>query len=568
MKHYRILQTVCALSAALLLLAACSQNDTAADNALPEGEYPMTFTAAMDGLTATRVTTGNTWEGTEEVAMQIGEDVKKYKVASNGNLSSDAPFYWQSTTEEKTVSAWYPYTDTKPTTFTVQSDQSGTGYQASDLIYAASQTVLYSGNKNLTFKHLSVNVVANLKAGDGVTEDEVKNASVSIVNQALQSGTITNGTAADGTTVWNVEQVTPGSTIIAANELAAATGFQKSVQALLVPQQMMSKQFIRVTVGGNYYYYTPENATDANLEAGTQYTYAITVTKNGLTVTASGAAAWTGKGTGTEVTSKVPETGFAAADLKIGDYYYSDGSWSDGGYREYTDNTTATLPIMPVLTDASGNTRTVIGIVFWVGDATAKDETLKADHESCTHGLVVALKDASEGTTWQNPYTSVHSWLNSHTSGFLSVASDTDANAPLNNIQGYNNTKAIEAFNDANSGYVVQAVQKAVDYRNAAPAPATSSDWYLPSEKELTLLCRGDVDNIWDNNSGGTANRDLINSKLSSINSVATIISSAGYWSSTEYGDYDAFYVLFDYGGVYYNRKNYTYYSVRCVLAF
>lgn len=213
-----------------------------------------------------------------------------------------------------------------------------------------------------------------------------------------------------------------------------------------------------------------------------------------------------------------------------------------------------------------------IGIVFWVGDATQKDQTLRSDHPDCTHGLVVALNDvAGETAVWQSSssYSSVQGWLdNNRNDVYLSVASGTGSNDPLNNIQGYNNTKAIEKFNAANNGNIVQAVVKVDDYRKKVLVPDNSSKWYLPSEKELTLLCGKDVNNIWSNNSGGTtANKNLINSKLSSISSVATTISSAYYWSSTEYSASDAFSVYFGSGYVNNDNKYYAY-RVRCVLAF
>lgn len=233
--------------------------------------------------------------------------------------------------------------------------------------------------------------------------------------------------------------------------------------------------------------------------------------------------------------------------LAVGDFYYSDGSICPGD---------------------AGNppSEGCIGLVFWLGDATAKDKTLAADHSDCTHGLVVALTDASESTVWQNPYVSVQDWLNSNrNSEFLAVKSGTNSSDPLNNIQGYNNTKAIEAFNADNSGNIVQAVETVVAYRDQVKAPGNSSDWYLPSEKELTLLCGREVDNIYGNNSGGTANRDLINEKISSISGAAPM--SANYWSSTKDSYDGAFYVYFVDGYVSYDFKNDTY-RVRCALAF
>lgn len=241
--------------------------------------------------------------------------------------------------------------------------------------------------------------------------------------------------------------------------------------------------------------------------------------------------------------------------LTVGDFYMKDGSLLAGS-----------------TTQLSNEQKTdVVGIVFWVGDATKKDKKLESDHPDCTHGLVVALNDVEGGTAvWQNPSSSVQSWLNSNRSSvYLSVASGYASSDPLNNIQGYNNTKAIEDFNAANGGNLVQAVVKVDDYRKRVHVPNNSSQWYLPSEKELTLLCGKDVNNIWSNNSDGTANKDLINGKLSSISSVATEILSTEYWSSTEASDNsgNAFYVFFVSGNVSNYSKGATS-RVRCVLAF
>ena len=247
--------------------------------------------------------------------------------------------------------------------------------------------------------------------------------------------------------------------------------------------------------------------------------------------------------------------------LQVGDFYMNDGSLLAGSTATLTDAQKAAC----------------VGVVFWVGDATAKDKTLKADHESCTHGLVVALKNAiDKQTVWQNPYTSVQDWLNGNQSGkFLSVVSNTGANEPLNNIQGYNNTKAIEAFNDnyTDESYVVQAVQKVVDYRNQVPAPGSSSGWYLPSAKELSLLCGKDVDNIYSN--VGTDMRDFLNGTNGPFQKLGDTkgIKYYFYLSSTESSYYSdsnsAFSVYFDDGNVGSSNKNDgDGRRVRCVLAF
>lgn len=59
---------------------------------------------------------------------------------------------------------------------------------------------------------------------------------------------------------------------------------------------------------------------------------------------------------------------FTADELKIGDYFYSDGTWSDGGLRKrYDDGSVAIAEPKPapvMVNPATGAGRAVVGIVF------------------------------------------------------------------------------------------------------------------------------------------------------------------------------------------------------------
>lgn len=287
--------------ACLALFVSCgdlTDNDTG-DTPLPGGKYPMAFTAAVDGPAQTRATTDNSWAGGEEVAVQVGSEVKKYTAAAGGNLTATDPFYWQNT-KGISVTAWYPYLNQHPTTWTVQADQSGDGYQQSDMLYA-SQLVRFQ-SPGLTFKHLPAKVIINLKHGDGPAADDITNATVSIVSQNLTSGNINSG--------WTMEQAATGSDVITPNKLTGvASGYQLSMQALLVPQQMQGQKFIQVVLNdGTTYYYTPGNS-DADLKSGKVYIYAITVKNGNLTATPQTITAWTDNKNGQNITSFIPLQG-------------------------------------------------------------------------------------------------------------------------------------------------------------------------------------------------------------------------------------------------------------------
>lgn len=295
------------LYAGMLLFAASGCTDDAGtDNRLPAGKYPMTFTAALEGMTVTRATTDNSWTDGDEVAIQIGSEVKKYTVASDGSLSvasGGTPFYWQSTSDI-TVNAWYPYNGgSKPAdnALTVKAEQNkNNGYQASDYLEAVDATVTFA-DKQLAFKHRTAKVVVTLQMGEGITD--LNGASVTFVNQTGVEGS--------------------GSVVTPKAENA---GGVTTYTALLVPKQMQGNQFIKVILGDYSYFYTPTGVSEANLTAGQQHTYAITVKKTGLDVTAQPPSQWTGSeesvtGNAQTVTPGTDDTG---------------SSWGTGGEEAVT----------------------------------------------------------------------------------------------------------------------------------------------------------------------------------------------------------------------------------------
>lgn len=100
---------------AAIALAACTQDELAENTALPEGAYPLVFTAVQLPPTElqTRVADeGNTteWEDGDEIVVSMGgrQAIYTYK---GGTWSSDSPLYWENTTQQ-TVTAWYPVDET------------------------------------------------------------------------------------------------------------------------------------------------------------------------------------------------------------------------------------------------------------------------------------------------------------------------------------------------------------------------------------------------------------------------------------------------------------------------
>lgn len=243
-------------------------------------------------------------------------------------------------------------------------------------------------------------------------------------------------------------------------------------------------------------------------------------------------------------------------DPYIGDFYYSDGTFSSEPDFD----------------------KDVVGIIFWVGDPTKDDPILKKEHPECTHGLVISIEEEPEGQNWQKNWQAYNStigeWQNKNMPGeYKSVMNPMNQDDNLNIILGYNNTKVLEAFNAApeNSEWPVNIIGTLEAYREKVKLPEETSGWYIPSAKELSLLYSGDYDgNVLDIDNEGvpaTENKSKINYKLKML-PVSTEIGTLDYWASSERDKYMSFYVTMK-GWLMIGYKNYAnFHQVRYVFAF
>lgn len=128
MKKRHSIHLLLAAAALLLATAACTKDELADGNRLPEGQYPLEIAritlgveggeAQPWGTPATRVSefadgTGSVFDAGDPFTVQIiddGTETATYTVQDDGTATSDAPLYWTNTTPNRTVSAWYPAT--------------------------------------------------------------------------------------------------------------------------------------------------------------------------------------------------------------------------------------------------------------------------------------------------------------------------------------------------------------------------------------------------------------------------------------------------------------------------
>lgn len=223
----------------------------------------------------------------------------------------------------------------------------------------------------------------------------------------------------------------------------------------------------------------------------------------------------------------------------------------------------------------------VRGVVFWTenedGNATlASDLVMAGDYSNCTHGLIVSVKNIAS-VPWQNTADKVSTFQNNspiyapNGSSYKSIISGTGSTDPVNCIFGYQNTQILKAYNeqcaDANKVLPLSKLEEWIEGGNEAPENTTG--WYIPSAKELHMLSYKDVDNVGDYDNAGAETMTEVNQSIAKVNGDQL---SSACWSSTEYAsdyvefDY-AFAILFDYGFLSYDLKNYSS-NVRAVCAF
>ena len=331
--------------ALLLGLAACTQDELADDNRLPEGEYPvviratgLSVEATPQAAPSTRATVDGDWQGVTSVALKMGDAVKEYTVTASTDFKSatlsreNDPYYWTSR-DPITVSAWWPFDNadiTQMPAVKVAEDQSKLAdFQNSDFISAENRKVEFN-NPTLEFTHRTARVAIELKPGTGFTS--VAGATVSLVSLSADNG---NPTAIK---TYN------------------ASG--NTYEALTAPQTVVAgKPFIRVELGSGTFYFRPQN--NVVLAAGSRYKYTVKVNATGLTLDGCTIGDWADGGS---ESGEAEDLGYSIQNDGSYTVYNADGllAWNKAVQKDESINCTLTADI-----DLTGREWTRIGT--WPG---------------------------------------------------------------------------------------------------------------------------------------------------------------------------------------------------------
>ena len=188
--------------------------------------------------------------------------------------------------------------------------------------------------------------------------------------------------------------------------------------------------------------------------------------------------------------------------VKVGDFYYSDGTTSSS-------------------LEAG---KTVVGIVISRDNATSTDKKLPA---GCTHGVVLALGEGYG--MWSSSYDAgrVNSWATQN--GYENTTGTYYSNAHWayvrneygNKLLGYNNTSALKEY-IKNNGYTSGILDALAAYQIALPE--TASELYIPSIAEMDAIAK---------------NFDVINAALKAAGGTEFVMDPAdsqndAYWTTSE----------------------------------
>ncbi|HBK31051.1 MAG TPA: hypothetical protein DDZ78_05430 [Porphyromonadaceae bacterium] len=345
----KFIYNILLLAGSGLFFASC---DSGYDVGVDTGLVAVEFRAG--NISHTRTTNGgNEWIAGDQAGVfmlaeggsfdtpdDVLENNRRYSTDASGEtsaftLAEGSPLYYPQNGGKVDFIAYYPY-KSPLTGYTYPVDIRNQSTPAAiDVLYSNNAT---SKNKNsgaveLQFKHVLSKLSFTLTSGDGAPD--LTSATVQVTNIAT-TATIDLG---DGSaTATNSGQTVTANT--------ATDGWSSST--IVIPQENVTGARLIITLkagAGKFEWNFPSPTT---FQPGKEYSYLITVSKTGITVSSSGIAIWAGTG-------DAPTTGTAQRAYKVGDYYPD-----------------------------PANSNTAIGVVFQITD------------QGGAHGKIVSLDEKTE----------------------------------------------------------------------------------------------------------------------------------------------------------------------------
>lgn len=289
----RIKTSALFIAATALLLTACSKDE----RDVIEDDNIISLSAAMNWQGVTRASSSDELQLTQFAsgksifveAYETGQSTTyttgNYTTGAEGAMSGS--LYYPSSTSAIDICAYYPATvssttTTFPATGTIAEQGSEAGYQGFDLMYATKLTDKSKGSTHaLTFNHALTQIIVNISAGSGVTADDItSNVTAVTINNTVPVGSLS---ISDGVITASAKAETAAADV-------TITGTGASNVGIIVPQTVAAGTFITVTYASKSYTYSLASAT--TFAGGSTYTFSLTLSSAGLSLSSATISAW------------------------------------------------------------------------------------------------------------------------------------------------------------------------------------------------------------------------------------------------------------------------------------
>lgn len=303
MNTKKTLLSVCVLAT---LFACNNESEQLSNNKTDDGV--ITINSTVGSMAKTRATgdgtalQDNAFQDNAEINVYLSENggssttypqplTYKYNSSSNPNMTltgtyAGNTYYFPNNGNGVDAYAIYP-TTSFASGITIAADQkSDTDYKSNDWMFGTNNPTndaSFAGTKKgstiqLTFKHIMSKIVVKLVPGDGVTEDDLNNATIKMF-RALPETSLT-GLSVNGYTLGTATGTAPAG--------GYEFGTRNSTNGnsiIIVPQTITadtSTPLFQVTIGSGTYSYCL--STEKEFKGGNSYIYTFNLSSAGLTV--------------------------------------------------------------------------------------------------------------------------------------------------------------------------------------------------------------------------------------------------------------------------------------------
>ena len=292
-KNFLLLATM--LIATVVMLSSCRNYDEL--NMDSEKKEEVKFTSNIATVNAPLRVTGNTWEKDDAIGIYMFEEATtnvvegmanvEYTTQSEGETGSFTPagkiIYFPDNGNKVRFMSYHPYKTEVTTDGNVyKADVSNqTKQTAIDLLYSFNKTALFDktvANKTvpLVFDHQLTKVYVNVKAGAGLTNDDLENIEIHFAGLSTKADfNLIDGSLSSYSTVTDI---TPLS-------ITAKDDYKVSYEAIVLPEENAptTAQIVFDLKNGDLFTWN----FNTPLVAATKYTYNVTVNRSGIVVEAT-----------------------------------------------------------------------------------------------------------------------------------------------------------------------------------------------------------------------------------------------------------------------------------------